>query len=163
MNENLHHMHWTEDELLDRLYGLDAPAGKDVSHLNNCVECAGRWRRLEAARERSLNTVATVDENRLRRQREAVWRRVDAAKRPWLWRAVPATATVMMLMVGVALHQTPAPEVPRQTIAAAQPAEFAQSDDQFFQEIASVANAEEPSSAAAIRNLFDVNQEGEAQ
>lgn len=163
MNENLHHMHWTDDELLDRLYGLDAPAGKEVSHLENCSDCSGRWRRLEAARERGLNAMAPVDESRLRRQREAVWRRVDEARRPWLWRAVPAAATAMMLMVGVAMNQHPAPEIPLQTMAAVQPAELAQSDDQFFQEIASVANAEEPSSAAAIRNLFDVSQEGVAQ
>jgi hypothetical protein len=165
--QNRNGLHWNDDDLLDRLYALSEPAGKDASHLDSCVECGARWQALTARRASVAAgdgpAAGAMDEQMLRRQREKIWQRVGEASRPWFWRAVPAAATALMLMVGVALNTSPAPEALEQKMAMSQQATPAVSDDQFFSEIASVANSEEPSSAAAMRNLFDGGVEGERQ
>jgi anti-sigma factor RsiW len=162
-DNNLRTLHWSDDDLLDRLYGQDAAAGKDASHLDHCADCGQRW--TELTRKQALCTARApeIDDATLRAQRERIWRRVEETKRPWIWRAAPAAATALMLIIGVALQTGPAPETGGQPMAQTQTASLDVSDDQLFSEIASIANAEEPSGAAAIRNLFDVNGEGEAQ
>lgn len=160
---NLHQLHWNDDDLLDRLYGLDAPAGKDAAHLESCEECGGRWRALAARRSELGAAPAAICDSALRAQREKIWARVEDSRRSRIWRAVPAMATAMMLMVGVALNYGPGPESQMQQAVPVQQAKAEVSDDQLFSEIASIANSEEPSSAAALRNLFDTTAEGEAQ
>jgi hypothetical protein len=162
MNEkNLQTPHWNEAELLDLLYGLDAPAGKEAGHLERCAQCAALQERLSARRAQMLAAGTSLEEHKLRRQRERIWQRVEESHRPWIWRAVPAVATALMLTIGIGLNYHPAPSEaePRMTLSQAAPV----SDDQFFSEIASFANSDEPASAATIRNLFDVNSEGEAR
>lgn len=160
-DKNLQTLHWNEEELLDLLYGLDAPAGKDVGHLEQCAQCASLQMQLSARRGQMLAARTSMDETKLRRQRERIWQRVEDSRRPWIWRAVPAGATALMLTIGIGLNYHPAPSEAEPKMALSQAAPV--SDDQFFSEIASFANSDEPASAATIRNLFDVNSEGEAQ
>jgi anti-sigma factor RsiW len=162
-DNNLRTLHWSDDDLLDRLYGQDAPAGKDASHLDQCEACGQRWNQLTQRKAQWSAAMPLVDEARLRAQRERIWRRVEETRRPWIWRAVPAAATALMLLVGVALQTGSAPEIAGQKMAMTQPVKAEVSDQELFSEIASIANDEEPAGAAAIRNLFDANGEGEAQ
>lgn len=144
--------HWTESELIDRLYGLEPEAGRSAMHLNECDECGARWRDLQASR-RSLLNAAPVEseklEERLRAQRQAVWARIERPQRGLLWRMIPVTASALMILAGVALQQQSKPPVaPTQLVSTV-------SDAQFFNEIATVVNQETPRAADPLQGLFD--------
>lgn len=156
--ERMDTMHWSEEQLLNRLYGLDADSPAQALHLEQCASCGERWRRLTEARQAMLAVPPEVSSDRLRAQREQIWRRVESSCSGWIWRVVPATATAMVLMVALVLQQAPAPSPAPVEVSQSLP-----SDGQFFEEIASVANADVPRAADPIRSLFDTQFEGEAQ
>ncbi len=146
--EVLDKAHWTEEAMLDRLYGLDPRAGLDASHLDSCAECSARFSSLQARRSVVVDAHAPVSEDRLRAQRLAVFARIETARRPWVWRLVPAAATALVVMMGVALHQ-PAPVVEPKPVAV-----LAQSDRELLSEIATLMEEDEPRAAVPIRGLF---------
>lgn len=150
--------HWTDDDLLRRLYGLE-PEGLAPAHLAACRECRERYETL-LARRNEVRPMPPADEQRLRAQREAVWSRVENRRRLPLagWR-VPAAATAAVLALAVWIARPgldPAgneedPLVEIAEIASPQPL----SDTQFFEEIALAASSPEPRGAAAVENLFE--------
>ncbi len=143
MSVNQKHAHWTDDELLDRLY----VSGGEC----DCAECAARWRTLTERRAGLLeqSRAAELSDQRLREQRAAIWKRIETPRRPLVWRAVPAAATALVLLFGVALNQ-PAPRVNTPvTTATAQI-----SDEQLMTEVASLLNQDTPRAADPMRALF---------
>lgn len=147
--------HWGEAQLLERLYGLDAPPGLSESHLAACPDCAGRWSALQASRARLLETSApAIDGERLRAQRAAVFARIEQPRPRALWALAPATA--LMLVMGVML-QAPAPRVETQTAAV-----LTQSDRDLFNDIAALVEEDAPRATGTIRGLFDSGAAGEA-
>lgn len=144
--------HWTDEELLSRLYGVGPEEAARAEHLSVCAECSARWRRLEESRGRILESaqLAVVDDARLRAQRDAVWRRLEESRRPWIWRIVPAGATAALVLVAVLLN-TPAPRIEPADVASVHQI----SDEQLFNEIASMVNEEAPRAAKTIQGLFD--------
>jgi len=134
--------HWDDEELISRLYGLSPGDG----HLEACEECAERWRRLLAVREQVLAR-PPVSEDRMARQRQAVYGRLEGAGRGRRWLPyVPATAAAAFLLAAVLLYR-PAP-VPQPNLT----------DDEFFSEVYSVARSSEPRAAEPIHALFEVQE-----
>lgn len=152
MNSDNHNSpHWSESDLISRLYGLEPAEGRSSAHLTECGACGERWQALQLQRRSVVEAVPMPSEGleeRLRAQRQAVWARIEHPRRNLIWRMLPATATALMIFAGVALHQTKPPAAPVQTISAV-------SDAQFFNEIASVVNQETPRAADPLQGLFD--------
>ncbi|QOY84971.1 hypothetical protein [Paludibaculum fermentans] len=145
--------HWTESDLISRLYGLDPAEGRSPAHLTECRDCSDHWQAVQARRRSVVEDAPASSEGleeRLRAQRQAVWARIERPRRPLLWRMIPATATALMIFAGVAMHQAKPPVIPVQTASAV-------SDAQFFNEIASVVNQETPRAADPLQGLFDSN------
>jgi anti-sigma factor RsiW len=154
---NTNGSHWTDEELLQRVYGLDtAPE----SHLKECSECSARWDELQRKRQEMMAPAASSDalEGRLRVQRQAIWNRIEQPQRSMWWRAMPVAATALMLVIGVSLQQ-PAPSPAKVQVSSVKD----MSDEQLFSEIASVANQESPRASDPIRGLFAENSGVEAQ
>ncbi|MBN9661898.1 MAG: hypothetical protein J0H49_27125 [Acidobacteria bacterium] len=150
-SDNQNSPHWSESDLISRLYGLEPAENRSAGHLAECGACAERWQALQL-RRRSVVEMApgTSDrlEERLRAQRQAVWARIEHPRQNLIWRMLPAAATALMIFAGVALHQTKPPAAPVQQASAV-------SDAQFFNEIASVVNQETPRAADPLQGLFD--------
>jgi hypothetical protein len=145
--------HWTDDELLGRLYGLSGGRAGCA-----CPECEARYQALVGRRSQMLGS-PVVPAERLRSQRASIWQRIEQDRRGMLWRALPAAATALMLVVGVALHQ-PAPRVqPVATTATA----AAISDEQLLTEVASLISEESPRATDPMRALFTEASRTEAR
>ena len=136
--------HFSEDELLDLLYGVSSRAD---SHIDRCFDCRLRWESLTKARSLELAKLQPdFPETLLRKQRESVKAAIDRrATKYWLPGPIPALALAMLCAIAILICR-PKP----------QPVEI--SDAQFFAEIYSVAEANEPQSAAPIQNLFQGEQ-----
>ena len=136
--------HFSEDELLDRLFGISS---RSDSHLDACAECRASWNVLSKARAAELRrTQLDLPESFLMQQRMNVMNRIERrVSRNWLPGPAPALALAMLCAIAVLLVR-PAPA----------PVEV--SDAQFFSEVYSVAESTQPNSAAPIQNLFQGEQ-----
>jgi anti-sigma factor RsiW len=132
--------HWNDEELIARLYG----AGPVDRHLEECGECAARWRKLLAERER-LVTEEPVSEEFLAAQRQAVYKRLEAGRfrRRWVAVGPPALATAAVVLLGIVLHR-PSPVAPRDL-----------SDAELFAESYSLAQSLEPVAVEWMHGLFE--------
>ncbi|GEM_PF-7023324 len=151
--------HWTDQDLLLRLYGAGAGSHVSEAHFAECPECAARRDALSSQRASLLSSELSSEllDHRLRAQRTALWERLERPARSRIWQAVPAAATVFLLVIGVALHQ-PSPQPQPQQLAAAS----AVTDEQLFNDIVSVVNQDAPRAADSMRGLFS-ESEVEAQ
>lgn len=130
--------HLTNDELVNKLYGLD---GGD-SHLDNCAECARRWSDLRARRTQFVRLAAAGEESGefFAAQRRTVQARLE---RPPRVRWVPAAvAAACVLAVGLFAYRPAAPRT--------EPA-----DAQLFSDVYSMEQTLEPLAAAPIHALFE--------
>jgi len=152
--------HWSDEDLIHRMYGVGPEEAARLAHLEACPECAARWQAVERQRTVFVESArsAQVDESLLRAQRDAVWRRLEEARRPWLWRMAPAGATALLLVFAVYLHR-PAPQPEPAQVALYQQI----SDEQLFSEIASIADETAPRAVQPIQALFDAKAETEVQ
>lgn len=144
--------HWSEDRMLDRLYGLETPPELTEIHLHECPECVPRWQALTERRAALLAQPAPpVSEQRLRHQRQTVFARIEQRRPHGVWALAPAAATALLIVFGVAL-QTPAP-VPETPTAAV----ISQTDRELFTEIAALMEDDMPRATGAFRGLFDTD------
>ncbi|MBA3974956.1 MAG: hypothetical protein C0504_12165 [Candidatus Solibacter sp.] len=147
--------HWSRDEMVSHLYGLDAAEGLNASHLDSCESCHSGWLAVQQRRRESLSGM-TVSGDLLRRQRKAIFARIDRPRRPSpLWGLAPAAVTALLL-VGVSF-QPPKPAVYTQTAA------ITASDRELFNELSELMREDTPRAAAPIRALFVEQMDGEAQ
>jgi hypothetical protein len=155
-------IHWNQDDLLDRLYGLDPRSGLDPAHLDACSECGKAWMTVSRKRDALVGKFAAgnnAQEERLRTQRSVVLNRVARHWAAPLWRMVPAGAMALVLVAAVMLHR-PTPE-PVETAQVLQPA--AVSDAELFSEAATMADLDGTRTTGTIQALFDANSEVEVQ
>lgn len=151
-----HPDHWSEAQLLERLYGLDTPPGLSEAHLSECPHCAARWSALQTSRAGLLEAPPpALCAERLRAQRAAVFARLEQPRPRALWALAPATALLMVM--GVML-QTPAPRVETQTAAV-----LTQSDRELFNDIAALMEEDAPRATDTFRGLFDSGVNGEVR
>jgi hypothetical protein len=137
--------HWTNDELLDHLYGL----GPEDGHEKECAECQQRIVAMQSRRAGRADE-PWVPEEFLRTQRESITRQlavVEGPKRVW-WRA-PAWAA-LMVAVAVALSW---PQPDGQNLSARNNA--AVQDSGMYLEIYQTISSEEPRALAPMHSLFE--------
>lgn len=141
--------------MVSHLYGLDPAEGLNAGHLETCELCHSAWLGVNERRRESLSGMA-VSEDLLRRQRRAVFARIEKPRRPSpLWGLVPAAMTALLL-VGVSF-QSPKPVEYEQTAA------ITASDRELFNELSEMMQEDTPRAAAPIRALFVEQTDGEAQ
>jgi hypothetical protein len=142
MNEHRSGRHLSDDDLLDRLYGLADSDPADASgHLERCADCQGRWLRLQNERAR-IAAPGEVSASFLAGQRRRIYARLGERPRPQM-RWAPALAASCLLAVGVFLYR-PAP-APHPAVV---------SDAQLFSDVYSMEQSVEPRAAEPIHELF---------
>jgi hypothetical protein len=133
--------HWSEDDLLNHLYGV----GPDDGHPDLCAECRVR---LERLRQRRLEMTAepefSVEE--MAAQRRRIYGRLGDPPRRRVPGWPPAIATAALLVVAVVLSR-PAP-VAEVKLASS-------GESQFYTEIYQSMGSVEPRAAEPIHGLFD--------
>jgi hypothetical protein len=135
--------HLTDDQLLDRLYGV-----AEHPHVESCVECSARFRELETRRV-ELSTPVEVSAGFLAAQRGRISSRIEKPSfDAWKW--VPAAVATCVLAIGVLVYR------PATVHSPATKAEGA--DAQLFSDVYSMAQSTEPSAATPIHALFEENE-----
>src|SRR3954465_2800220 len=112
--------HWTEQEFLDKVYGL---GGGDENHLASCPHCRAEWDAVSRRRE-AITAEPEVSPLFLAAQRRAIYGRLNQRSRNPLVFA-PAMAAVAMVAVGIWLFPGKAPA----------PAPQPKADDAVFAEV----------------------------
>ena len=129
--------HLNDDQLIERLYGVEAHP-----HLDVCAECSARYAELERRRTEAARP-AVVSPEFLMEQREAILARVER-RTHWAW--VPALAASAAIAVGLFVYRpVPAPHVES-------------GDEQLFADVYSMAQSTEPRAASPIHSLFEDGQ-----
>jgi hypothetical protein len=139
--------HLTDDELIDRLYGLGDPA-------HECAQCGARLRAMEQRRaEVAVSTPASGDF--LAAQRRSVYSRLGQPSRShWSW--APATVAALCLAVaGIMVLHTPG-RVPATPPGAVSHTD-AVADAQLFSDVYAMEQSSEPRAAAPIHTLIEEN------
>ncbi len=134
--------HWTEQDLLDKVYGIGTA---DEAHLEACPECHARWLNVSQRREQ-LTATPEVSPLFLAAQRRAIHRRLDQPGRNPLVFA-PALAAVAMVAVGLWLHP----------FKDAAPAPQPKIDDTVFADVYALEQSSLPAAASPVRALFEEN------
>lgn len=138
--------HYTDEELIERLYGL----GPNDGHLDRCSHCSKRWNAMVARKAAATGAEPYITPGFLAEQRHAVSSRIEGGTRPRiLWRAASACAGVTVLVVGLMVYQPG--EKPKSELAAS----VTVTDAQLYADISAVAETPEPLAATPIRGLFD--------
>jgi hypothetical protein len=148
--------HWSREEMVSHLYGLDVADDLELSHLEMCEACSAGWTSVQMRRSESA-AAAVVPEDLLRKQRNAVFTRIERPSRPTpLWGLAPAAATALLLVMGI-VTQAPRPVDNVQTAA------VTASDKELFNELSEMLSEDAPRGAAPIRALFVEQNEGESR
>jgi hypothetical protein len=144
--------HLSNDELLERLYGLG-----DGAHLDECAECAGRLAAMELRRADSAAEASDAREqisnSFLAGQRRAIYARLeqpDVTRMRW----APALAAATLL-AAVLIYHPSRPPAPEPQVPVSRPE---MNEDQLFSDVFSMEQAAEPLAAAPIRALFEEHQ-----
>jgi hypothetical protein len=152
--------HLTNDELLNRLYGLGEAEGESNLHLRECPECADRWRTFEQRRAETVASPAVSNEF-LAAQRRSIYARLEERPAGLYVRWAPAAAAGFLLAAGVYLaiparqtasqtHNRPAPAV----VHAVHVIHAEMTDEQLFSNVYSMEQSAEPRAAVPIHALF---------
>ena len=134
-------LHLTDDQLLDRIYGLSEADGE---HLQACPDCQVRLSRMQQRRDQLIES-APISNQQLRQQRRAILNRLSVPA-PALRLAWAPVAAAVVLLAGFAF--TPKVEAP----PAAPVVEVVETG--WFEETYSATRVIEPRAATPIRRLF---------
>ena len=145
--------HFSDDQLIDRLYGMDA-AGD--AHLDVCPECTRRW---ELFQERRGQIAGQVPEGGVlwAEQRRKVLERVEGGQEAsWSWRHAwaPVLLTSVVVAAGVWFNRPASPPPPSPVPVAVDIIEAG-----WFEETYSAMQPDEPRAAGPIRVLFEQQEE----
>jgi hypothetical protein len=144
--------HLSNDELLDRMYGLGE---NGVSHLRDCQDCSNRFQALERRRAEATEAFSkaneTVSNETLAAQRRAIYSKLGQAPAARLHWAPAALAAAFLLVMGVFLVRPHAVRPPD----AASGVELR--DEQLFSDLYSMEQSDEPRAAAPLHALFEAS------
>jgi hypothetical protein len=137
--------HWTDDELIDHIYGV----GPEDGHLKACSGCRSRLGGMEARRAIGVDA-GEVSHDFLLTQRRCIYARIATPVRWWrnfhLRGWASALATGSLLVAGILYYEN----TQQQNQATDQ-----LSDAQLAQEVTSMAQSSEPSPTAPLEALFE--------
>jgi anti-sigma factor RsiW len=139
--------HWTEDELIARLYGV----GPDNDHIETCAECSRRLKTIEqtrAARDAAI-TQLEPDFEFLAAQRRKIYQNLSVGnRRSFVWRLAPALAMCFVLVLGFVLFtRNERSNVPAEASR--------QTDTQLVEYVGGAAMDSEPAAVAPLEGLFE--------
>lgn len=168
MSGHLTIVHLTNDQLLDRLYGLGETEGETSRHLQECAGCAERMRAFERRQAEATAQPETSNEF-LAAQRRGIYARLEQGPQAHS-RWAPALAAACALAVGMfwvyPVHHArpqvpnrPAPIVAQGVAHAVAHSEV--SDEQLFSDVYSMEQSAEPRAAVPMHALFEDGAEGE--
>jgi hypothetical protein len=143
--EHLSPGHFSNDALLDMLYGLS----DNEPHLRECTICAERFSELRRRREILASAVdlsREVSSDFLAAQRRKIYARL-ARPEPKRLRWAPALAMACLVAVGMLVYHPATPPTPKQHGEV--------SDSQLFSDAYSMDQSLEPSAVAPIHALFE--------
>jgi hypothetical protein len=137
--------HWTDDELVARLYGV----GPEDGHIDTCEDCARRLGAMQFVRDSVLASSPKVSEPFLAAQRRAVLERAEAGGESlWPFSLTPALSALALVLLAFLLSRPAPPPQPS----------LASSETQLFAEVYAEIQTAEPSAVAPIYGLFEVTQ-----
>ncbi len=143
--------HLTDDELVDRLYGLG-------DHAHECAECDARLRAMEQRRV-EIAAAAPVSGDFLAAQRRGIYSRLGQSPKLQLsW--APATVAALCLAVAglVVLHTSARVSAPSGVVShAVSHTDAAAADAQLFSDVYAMEQSSEPRAAAPIHALIEEN------
>ncbi len=144
--------HYSDEELIGRLYGLDPGDG----HLDVCLECRSRLGAMKERQSLVTSHEPHISKGFLAEQRHAVWARIEKPAAPHMfWKAASAFAGMAVLVIGFLAYQ------PMNTPTAQPAAATATvSDAQLYADISTVVETPEPLAATPIRGLFEEKEAG---
>ncbi len=128
--------HWTDDDLLDHLYGLK----QDDAHLAECSSCVERARKLEVTRQRTAEG-PDVPWAMLAEQRRNIHRRLGEpvhSSHKFIW--VTSLAVLFVLMIGLTFFRTK---------------HDTYSDDQFYSDVSALVQNPAPQAVQPIESLIE--------
>ncbi|HYK92287.1 MAG TPA: hypothetical protein VE398_26235 [Acidobacteriota bacterium] len=136
--------HWSDEEVLARLYGV----GPEDGHIEVCQDCRTRLEAMELRRKTLLDRDLRVPAQFLAEQRRSIYERLE--RRPLLLRLrlVPSLAMVLFLFVILTMFRPSPQEPPRIPVP----------DAQVFEDVFDIASSTEPSAVEPVRSLFEVQQ-----
>ncbi len=138
--------HWSDDQLIDRIYGVGPADG----HLERCPSCARRWEEFRR-RNQSLRQVGIeLSDEHLAAQRRAIRARLGERRRVLPHVLVPALVTLLLAAIVILDRRAPEPPQP----AAPESAEKI-SDAQLFGDVFNSISGTEPTAIGPIRSLFE--------
>ena len=134
--------HWTDEQLIDYLYGV----GPSDGHLDSCAHCAARLSAMDVRRKRlSLNE--SVSDSLLAAQRRTIYARLSEPRRWWrdlpLGRFAAAAATLVVLAGTLTVYENH-----RRALAESR------SDAQLAQEVSQMSFESESAATAPLKGLF---------
>ncbi len=134
--------HWTDDQLIDHLYGV----GPDDGHLPDCADCLARFAAIET-RRRQLRMDDAVSDGFLAAQRRAIYARLETPRRWWharpLARFAGVAAMLIVLAGSVTLYQSHQHEIAE-----------SRADAQLAQEVSQMSFESESPATAPLKGLF---------
>jgi hypothetical protein len=134
--------HWTDDQLIDHLYGV----GPGDGHLQDCAQCQARFAMVES-RRRQLPPDESVSDSFLAAQRRAIYARLEQPRR-W-WHAWPprrsAAAAAMFVVLGGTMMLY---ENHRRELAESR------ADAQLAEDVSQMSFESEPAATAPLKGLF---------
>lgn len=136
--------HWSDDDLLDGLYGIKPPD----EHLGACEECHRRWERLQLRREELCAPEIQVSQEFLARQRQAIYERLVLKPRWFNLQPAPVLATLLLFFVILTVFRS----------TPLKPPPASMSDAEVFEDIFNIASSIELSAVKPVQSLFEVQQ-----
>ncbi len=154
MEPAMENKHYTDDELIGRLYGLDRNDG----HLDLCTECKLRLEGMKRRQSLATSHEPHLTPGFLAEQRHAVWARLGKRPNSHVFRRTASAFAAMAVLVVGFLAYHPTPNAPAPQPAASATASV--SDEELYADISTVVNTPEPLAASPIRGLFEEKETG---
>jgi hypothetical protein len=134
--------HWTDDQLIDHLYGVGPADG----HFEQCADCRARFAAIEARRRQPV-VEESVDDSFLATQRRAIYARLGKPRRWWhaftIQRLAAAAAMFIVLAGSATLYQSHRREL-----------DESRADAQLAQDVSRMSFESEPLATAPLKGLF---------
>jgi hypothetical protein len=151
MNRHLTDAHLSDDQLIDRLYGMGDPA-------HQCAECDRRLRGLEQRRA-EIAVATPVSGDFLAAQRRGIYSRLGQRPKVQLSWAPATVAALCLAIAGLLVLRTPE-RVPVPSAAVSQVVsrtDTTAADAQLFSDVYAMEQSSEPLAAAPIHALIEEN------